>query len=253
MATDPLKADAALTPIARKPRAIRIFTYPKIIFMYPSFFAALLCGFLMMLFPDQATRAAGATTAVQDNTTAHNVIGIIFLGVFAFNMVVMAMDFPRFTIVAGILLVSTVGLLLVVIADWGFNVIQPITYLFGKLHLLANREFYFAFAVIMFLVYSTIFITRWLDYWEIRPNEILHHHGPLSDLERYPTFNLKFDKEIPDVFEFLMARSGRLVLTVANEQRSIVLDNVPFINTVEERLKNMMSEMKVSVGGDSNP
>ena len=49
------------------------------------------------------------------------------------------------------------------------------------------------------------------------PNEILHHHGPLSDLERFPTMNLKFDKEIPDVLEYALLGSGRLVL--ARSQR----------------------------------
>ena len=38
--------------------------------------------------------------------------------------------------------------------------------------------------------------------------------------------NLKFDKEIPDVFEYVLLGSGRLVLHVANERKSIVLDNV---------------------------
>ncbi len=69
-------------------------------------------------------------------------------------------------------------------------------------------------------------MTRFLDYWEILPNEILHHHGPLSDLERYPTMNLKFDKEIPDVLEWLLLGSGRLVLHVPNVSKAIVLDNV---------------------------
>ena len=70
--------------------------------------------------------------------------------------------------------------------------------------------------VTLMLVFIVIYVTRWLDYWEVMPNEILHHHGPLSDLERYPTMNLKFDKEIPDVLEWLLLGSGRLVLHVPN-------------------------------------
>ena len=66
------------------------------------------------------------------------------------------------------------------------------------------------------------------------PNEILHHHGPLSDLERFPTMNLKFDKEIPDVLEYSMLGAGRLVLHVPNVDKALVLDNVLFINSKEE-------------------
>ena len=82
------------------------------------------------------------------------------------------------------------------------------------------------------------------------PNEILHHHGPLSDLERYPTLNLKFDKEIPDVFEYAMLHAGRLVLHVSDERKSIVLDNVLFINSKEEGLKKLMSRLEVRVTTD---
>ena len=74
---------------------------------------------------------------------------------------------------------------------------------------MANKGFYFMVFVTLMLVFAVIYVTRWLDYWEILPNEILHHHGPLSDLERYPTMNLKFDKEIPDVLEWVLsARAG---------------------------------------------
>ena len=91
--------------------------------------------------------------------------------------------------------------------------------------------------VTLMIVFLIIWVTRFLDYWEILPNEILHHHGPLSDLERYPTMNLKFDKEIPDVLEYVLLGAGRLVLHIPNVSKAIVLDNVLFINRKEEALK----------------
>jgi hypothetical protein len=105
-------------------------------------------------------------------------------------------------------------------------------------------------ATILTLIFVVVYLTRWLDYWEILPNEILHHHGPLSDLERYPTLNLKFDKEIPDVLEFLFLGAGRLVLHVTEERKAIVLDNVLFINSKEEALKKLMSRLEVRVTTD---
>ncbi len=89
-----------------------------------------------------------------------------------------------------------------------------------------------------------------LDYWEVMPNEILHHHGPLSDLERFPTMNLKFDKEIPDVLEYALLGAGRLVLHVPNVEKSLVLDNVLFINSKEEALKKLMSRLEVRITTD---
>jgi hypothetical protein len=82
------------------------------------------------------------------------------------------------------------------------------------------------------------------------PNEILHHHGPLSDLERYPTMNLKFDKEIPDVLEWVLLGAGRLVLHVPNVSKALVLDNVLFISAKEKALKSVMSRLEVRVTTD---
>jgi hypothetical protein len=120
----------------------------------------------------------------------------------------------------------------------------------SSIYVSANSQFYAMVALILAGLFAMIYVTRYLDYWEILPNEILHHHGPLSDLERLPTLNLKFDKEIPDVFEFLLLGAGRLVLHVTEERRAIVLDNVLFINHKEEKLKKLMSRLEVRVTTD---
>ncbi len=116
---------------------------------------------------------------------------------------------------------------------------------------MANAAFYFVFGTILLMMYGIIFVTRWLDYWEFLPNEILHHHGPWSDLERFPTMNLKFDKEIPDIFEHFLFGSGRLIFHVQNEAKSIVLDNVMHINRKEQALKQIMSRMEVRISPES--
>ena len=101
------------------------------------------------------------------------------------------------------------------------------------------------------MIFAIIYVTRYLDYWEILPNEILHHHGPLSDLERFPTMNLKFDKEIPDVLEYLFLGSGRLVLHVTERARRRSCWTTCCSSTrKEEALKKLMSRMEVRVTTD---
>jgi hypothetical protein len=131
-----------------------------------------------------------------------------------------------------------------------FDLIPPIKRFLEHIYAVANAQFYFLFAFILFCMFGMIYVTRWLDYWEVLPNEILHHHGPLSDLERYPTMNMKLDKEIPDVLEYLFLRSGRLILHPQGEQKSIMLDNVLFINSKEVELKKLMSRLEVRVTTD---
>ena len=90
------------------------------------------------------------------------------------------------------------------------------------------------------------------DCWEVRPNELLHHHGFLSNLERFPAPNLRIDKEINDVFEYLLLGSGRLILQASDERRAIVLDNVPRIRKKEEAISRMLGAIQVQVREDDN-
>ena len=97
------------------------------------------------------------------------------------------------------------------------------------------------------LIYLAVLIKVQFDYWEIRPNELLHHHGILSDLERYPAPNLRVSKEVSDVFEYFLFRSGRLILHPSSETRAIILDNVPFIDYKEKKLTSMLGALQVQV------
>jgi len=243
-----------------------------VIFIFPTFIAAVICAIGMFLTEDdtsnpireakvhnkQAVKAGEPPESQVTPIARHerfvlprNMFGLLFLGVFAFNLLIMAIDFPRFTVVAGILLVLF-GLFFVlwVGAYFEADLMRWAKMLFGGIFVVANAGFYTMVAIIVAVMFGIISVTRWLDYWEILPNEILHHHGPLSDLERYPTLNLKFDKEIPDVFEYAMLHAGRLVLHVSDERKSIVLDNVLFINSKEEGLKKLMSRLEVRVTTD---
>ena len=62
---------------------------------------------------------------------------------------------------------------------FNFDLMKPIHAIFASIYAVANRGFYLMVFVTLMLVFSIIYVTRWLDYWEVLPNEILHHHGPL--------------------------------------------------------------------------
>ena len=102
----------------------------------------------------------------------------------------------------------------------------------------------------MIFLYLCVLVSRRFDYWEVKGNELLHHHGFLSNLERFSAPNLRIDKEINDVFEYLLLRSGRLIIHASNERRAIVLENVLFINDKEERITKMLGALQVRVRTD---
>ena len=272
MALDP----KSTTPVTTAPRrvenqGIRVFTYPKVIFMFPTLIVALICGLGMWIIGGttadpskahtvqsgvakdgtQATTVAPVMARHERFNTPQNLFGVLFLGVFAFNLLIMAIDFPRFTIVAVMLLAAfLIFFILWLGAAFDLKLMVAVRSIMEKIYVHANTGFYFMVAAIMAVILLIVYVTRYLDYWQILPNEILHHHGPLSDLERFPTMNLKFDKEIPDILEYFFLGSGRLVLHVTEERKAIVLDNVLFITSVEAALKNLMSRMEVRVTTD---
>ena len=283
MASDPKASPSAGSPTPVREKGVRIFTYPKIIFIFPTLIMALICWIGMYLIPDVGTfnsarekeklvakvkaeasakaPATGLPEVAGDDRLLpikadpvrfkrkENLLGLLFLGVFLFNLLVLAIDFPRFTIFALLLLGTTILFFLLWLGMY-VNVLEPFVRVVEGVYVVANAQFYLMISLVLLIVYGVIFVTRYLDYWEILPNEILHHHGPLSDLERYPTLNLKFDKEIPDVFEHLMFGAGRLVLHVSDERKAIVLDTVLHVSRKEEALKKLMSRLEVRVTTD---
>ena len=111
----------------------------------------------------------------------------------------------------------------------------------------ANATYYWILFTVLSLIFVLVKVKVQFNYWEVRRNEVLHHHGILSDLRRYPTAGLQVEKEITDVFEYFLMRSGRLIIRAQGEQRSFVLENVPFIGTKEQKLTKLLSSVKVKV------
>ncbi len=277
MSTDakPSPSHSTPPPVKHHQTGMRIFTWPKVIFLYPTAIVALICWAGMWIIHDRThdpTRPlqeavemkhfkgdqktfgdlpAPTGDKVQRFYTPQNLLAMLFLAMFAFNLLVMALDFPRFALVAWILaILLALFFVLWISMFYEWDLMKPIHALFSGIYAVANRGFYLMVFITLMIVFAVIYVTRWLDYWEVLPNEILHHHGPLSDLERYPTMNLKFDKEIPDVLEWVMLGSGRLVLHVPNVSKALILDNVLFITAKEDALKKVMSRLDVRVTTD---
>jgi hypothetical protein len=114
----------------------------------------------------------------------------------------------------------------------------------------ANSEFYWFLFTVLSIIYLFVFFVTRFDYWEVMPNEIIHHHGVLGNVNRFPAPQLKLEKEITDVFEFLLLRSGRLLLHPSTERRAIVLENVPNINRRDDEIQALLRVLDVHVHSD---
>lgn len=220
---------------------IYLVAYPKLIFLYPTFLASLIIGTYMVF--------SGMTDA-EGHSRAAEVASLIFLGILTLNLVVITFDFPRTTSLTLFFFVAMILMGLFVFFKFNPDFLPVVGKILDAMKPYANAHFYFLFAGILVCFYLAVLVAVQFDYWEVRPNELLHHHGLMSDLKRYPAPNLRIDKEINDVFEYLLLRSGRLILHARHETRAIVLDNVLFINAKEKKLTTMLGALQVSVRDD---
>lgn len=224
----------------KREESIFLYSYPKLIFLYPS---------LLMAFATALYLSFSSAPLDESNRTAVT-MNALFLLVFGVNLVVLAFDFPRTTSLTLFFCFVAVALGFVLLFTLKPEMLPFLTDLLHRFKPLANATFYWSFTIFVGSIFAVSFVTLSFDYWEVRPNELLHHHGFLSNLERFSSPNLRIDKEINDLFEYMLLHSGRLILQPSNERRAIILDNVPFIKTKERQLTQMLGALKVDIRED---
>jgi hypothetical protein len=212
-----------------RPDRIVLRSYPKIILLYPTWIMAVVAAIL---------------TRLDGDSFPH--LGLWFLVVMVLNLIVLSFEFPRttsFTLV--FLIIAVIFGSLWINARWEF--LPLLANFWRNLTPHADSQFYWLFAIALGLIYVFVFIDTRFDYWEIMPNEIIHHLGVLGNVNRYPAPQLKMEKEIIDVFEFMLLRCGRLMLHPSTERRAIVLENVPNINKREREIQSLLGVLDVHV------
>lgn len=256
-------------------RGVILVSYPKVVFLYPSLIVAIFAGLYMQIWgnseidrhgkaaavaaaPAAAAKAAGQTDvkavpapakdAVIDGPT---IAAGAFLLTLALNLVIISFDFPRTTSLTLAFFAAALFMGVMLLSTYKPDFLPFLSNLIRKLHPQANAMFYYCYTLAMLLIYVGVKINAQFDYWEVRQNELLHHHGFLSDLERLPTSTLKIDKEIKDIFEYMLLKSGRLILNPGGQQRPIILENVFFIDQKETQITKLLSSMQVQIAPPS--
>lgn len=215
--------------------------YPKVILYYPTWIMAFICAFWAYLANDEPSGALDQLP------------GRVFVLVFFFNTLTIAFDFTRSTFIAICLafaLLLTFGIML---QQNNIAVMKSLKRVLEALDTGAQPGLFLGFAASLTMIFLGVFIQTRFNYWEIKHNELLHHHGIAGDVERYPSPNLRMSKEITDVFEYVLLFSGRLVLQPASSNRPIVLDNVVRINAMEKRIEKMLQTLQVRLETTGSP
>ncbi len=218
----------------RSERGVILISYPKIVFLWPTWLVAIAAGLTMRLTGDA-------------QSTWSTAVAWAFLITISINMVVLSFDFPRATSLILFFVIMTVILGAILLTTQYPDFLPSLNRAFRSMTPAANSTFYTIFVAAVALIFAGVWINTRFDYWEVRPNELLHHHGILSDLERFPSPHLRIEKEINDVFEYMLMGSGRLILQPSNERKAIVLDNVFWISSKEKEITKLLGALQVQV------
>lgn len=221
--------------VERPPESVIIRPWPKIVFLYPTFVLATI--FFLLSWLD----LVGPTT-----------LGNTFMAVLLVNLLVFSFDFSRIKSIT--IVIGAIALLLLVL--WADNKWQLTDFLgrvFGSIDIRMNTSFYgFLSAGLGFLL-AVVFVNSRFHYYEVNAREILHHSGYLGDIQRWSTEGLEMNKEIYDVAEYLLLRSGRLIFQPATSKKAIVLDNIAGVNTIEKSVNDLLSIVAVRINQQPGP
>ena len=226
---------APSTVADRTPESVIIRPWPKIVFLYPTFVTSTVFFLLSWL-----------------GLVGETVLGNTFMLVLWLNLLVFSFDFSRIKSIT--IVVTIIALVLLVL--WLDNKADITGYLgkvFGSIDIQVNAAFFgFMSAGLGFLL-ALVFINSRFNYYEVNAREILHHHGYLGDIQRWSTEGLEMNKEINDVVEYMLMRSGRLIFQPATSKKAIVLDNVAGVNRIEQSVNDLLSVVAVRLNQQPGP
>jgi hypothetical protein len=232
--SDPQQAELAhRSQQGTLPEPIIIRSWPKIVLMLPTFFAAIICGILMLFFDNEPT--VGFSGA--------NVVGLVFLLILAVNLTIILYDLSLRGFLM-VLLVFIVAILTLVLLNQHTHVLN----LFGRIlsiKIFANTAFYILFAFVLWLNLAIAWVITRFNYWKVENNEIIIHRGFMQEQERHPTAQARFKLVIDDVVEYAILGTGKLVFYFGDNETEHELPNVLFVHSKARRLDILLGRVAV--------
>ena len=219
----------------RAPESVLIRPWPKVVFLYPTFVTATIFFLLSWL-------------GLVNETILGNTFMLVLLG----NLLVFSFDFSRIKSIT--IVITIVAVVLGVLwIDTKADVTGWLGRLFGAIDIRVNTSFFGFLSAGMGFLLLLVFVNTRFNYYEVNAREILHHHGYLGDIQRWSTEGLEMNKEIYDVVEYLLMRSGRLIFQPATSKKAIVLDNVAGVNRIEKEVNDLLSVVAVRLNQQPGP
>jgi len=223
---------------------IVIHPFPKVVLLWPVMVVSLLFYFLGGGLGEMDAAGNPLNPLIKPSA-----LGWWWIVLFFFNLLVHTFDFGRTNFIATIAVMG-VGLLGLWVWDLQSeaDIYGNIYDFFARQNLAMHPNFYAMMAAMLAVLMLMAFVATRFNYWVLSPNRLTHKHGILGDERHYATINMQVEKELPDVFEFLLFGSGRLIFkpgSGAEQNKTLVVDNVFRVNRLERKVREFLGVIKV--------
>lgn len=206
------------------PSIVHVTSYPKIIFLWPTWVASWIFWIVSMIM-DPASYAA---------LTWLPWVWVIIL---TFNLFVVAFEFAAGKFLA-ILILIFVFVTLVITNVIPLYIVPP--------PLPIPSLLYLVLSIIFTIIYGLLWISRRFNYLEITHQQVSYHVGILADERRYPAPGCHFEKKTEDVFERIMPPfCAKLIMKTETGEVSEIMECVPRINKRLSEIKKILDYIQV--------
>ncbi len=210
---------------SEKKDRIYLRNFSKVIFFWPLLFISFILWGIQLIVGE-----------------AIDFFGYFWVGMFFINIFIVSFDFQltKVFILILIVIISTILIIILLMPIIDFSFIE-----LNNMKL--ATEFYLSTTMILAFVISIAILNTRFNYWIIESNEIYHKCGLISKAERFPVYNLRIKKSIPDVFEFLFLRAGLIVLLPGNKGEVINLPTILNVNKKAKKIDLLLSHLQVGI------
>ena len=207
---------------------VYVASFPKIVFMWPTILALLVCAVVQMCIEAEISKA----------------LGWIFICVFSINWLIIAQDFPRLKFVILLLVLIVLALLLWVVDLKSVTLLEDIQEFLKGLNPGLTDHTYIIMFVILTLLFFWGMTAPLVDHWRFENNEFVHFIRPFGRDQSIPRLGHSVTLEVTDVFEFILCGAATIVIRRENDVVARI-ENVPFAMRKMKAIDKIIGELKV--------
>jgi len=215
--------------------SIKLHSYSDIIFFWPLEIPSIIL-LILSLIP-----------VLQDDSLIR-IFSWIWIWIFISNLLIVAFDFSSSKAFSLVALFIVIFLILIILSTFAnLNILQDVL-IFLQMPVDLNWAFYTTILIIFSLLFLIAFISSKISYVEITGNEIFVKQGILAERIALSTDRMEISKVINDVFEYLIFRSGDLVIRTSSTSKfqTMRLQNIINIGKKIDIINHIVSITEVN-------